>query len=197
MKMRLLVVPFILFAGQLCGFGSHTFFGVRSQAANTARDLVGTQGLLPRLQPLACGVRKVDVVSDEHSVQRWGKDAVSKKRNYVPAPLCDKSYVVLSSAVEYSRSFHSDRMREFLFGCNKCLVFSGSRSEDRAGTDILADYFGLPADFKSTVKLPYVPTTLDNSILLTLRLTTSRFLRQSYERQWTSIARSRVQHSTL
>jgi hypothetical protein len=58
---------------------------------------------------------------------------------------------VLSAAVEYNRSFQPSRMSEYLFGCNPCMTFSGSQVPYRGATDILADYFGLPGDFQSTV----------------------------------------------
>jgi len=127
MKARLLGVALLLHAGQLCSFGPNTFFGMRSQALNSVRDLVGTQRLIPRQYPGA---------------SLWPSEKDKE---------CDKSYTVLSAAVEYNRSFQPDRMREYLFGCNKCMTFSGSRVPYRSSTDILADYFGLPADFQSTV----------------------------------------------
>lgn len=62
---------------------------------------------------------------------------------------CD--YGALSVVPEYSHSFESKEMAEFLFGCCSVLHFSGSKVPDRSKKDILADYFGLPSDFKSTV----------------------------------------------
>lgn len=51
---------------------------------------------------------------------------------------------------EYTHSFRSKKIANHLFGGN-CLVFSGSRVENRASKDIFADYLGLPSDFKSVV----------------------------------------------
>jgi len=51
---------------------------------------------------------------------------------------------------EFTRSYRCKEIAKALFGCNQ-LVFSGSRVENRGKRDILADYFGLPSDFKSTV----------------------------------------------
>lgn len=66
------------------------------------------------------------------------------------------SHGVVSATVEYSRSFKPKDIAEFLFG-GTSLTFSGSRVIDRRSTDILADYFGLPADFSSVVNLtPHV-----------------------------------------
>jgi hypothetical protein len=51
---------------------------------------------------------------------------------------------------EYNRTFQPSKIANSLFG-GQCLQFSGSRVVDRGAHDILADYFGLPADFQSTV----------------------------------------------
>lgn len=51
---------------------------------------------------------------------------------------------------EYSRSFRSQKIAEHFWGTNS-LTFSGSRVYGRKKTDILADHFGLPSDFLSTV----------------------------------------------
>lgn len=63
----------------------------------------------------------------------------------------DCSYGAVSIVPEYSRSFEPMDMAQFLFGCCPVLHFSGSKVPNRKKTDILADYFGLPSDFKSTV----------------------------------------------
>lgn len=62
----------------------------------------------------------------------------------------DCCYTVFSVTPEYSQSFRNNDIAQYLFGCNN-LVFSGSRVADRGQNDILADYFGLPSDFRSTV----------------------------------------------
>lgn len=60
------------------------------------------------------------------------------------------SYTVFSLAAKYQRSSHPDKMAQILFGGSN-LVFSGSGVKDRSQRDILADYFGLPQNFKSSV----------------------------------------------
>lgn len=60
------------------------------------------------------------------------------------------SYIVHSIMAKYYRSTHADNMSHILFG-DTPLVFSGSRVVNRGETDILADYFGLPSNFKSSV----------------------------------------------
>jgi hypothetical protein len=60
-------------------------------------------------------------------------------------------YWSLSLAPVYTRTMRNYQLLDYLFnGCNT-FVFSGSRVNLRGANDILADYFGLPADFKSTV----------------------------------------------
>lgn len=96
-------------------FGPKTFFGIRSQAINGVRDLVG-----------------------------WQQEINRYDAGY--------NYGVLSSTLEYSRSFSPDKINKVLFGGEK-LVFSGSRlGAERGENDILADYFGLPPDFHSIVR---------------------------------------------
>lgn len=63
----------------------------------------------------------------------------------------------ISITPEYSRSFRNSDIAKFLFGCPE-LVFSGSQVIGREDTDILADYFGLPSDFKSVVQFDPVIT---------------------------------------
>jgi len=61
------------------------------------------------------------------------------------------NYGVVSLAVEYNRSFRSQKIADFLLG-GQTVRFSGSRSENRRSDDTLADYFGLAPDFKSCVQ---------------------------------------------
>lgn len=65
-------------------------------------------------------------------------------------PDLDSFNGTIAVAPEYSHTFRSGRIREFIFGCNE-QIFSGSQVVGRSGSDILADYFGLPSDFVSTV----------------------------------------------
>lgn len=74
---------------------------------------------------------------------------------------CDQesNYGTLAMVVEYDRTFRPQEISEFLFG-GTCLSFSGSRA-DRKNGDILADYFGLPASFSSTVNFsPHITNTI-------------------------------------
>lgn len=59
-------------------------------------------------------------------------------------------YGAFAITPEYTDSFHPEKLAQYFFGTNK-LTFSGSASTLRGSDDILADYFGLPTDFKSTV----------------------------------------------
>jgi len=62
----------------------------------------------------------------------------------------DDCYGNFSAALAYTRSFHNSKLAKLLFG-KESLTFSGSLVQDRAETDILADYFGLPFCYKSCV----------------------------------------------
>lgn len=61
------------------------------------------------------------------------------------------NYGTLSIVPEYSRSFEPRDIAQFLFGCCPIFNFTGSNVPERGKDDILADYFGLPSDFKSRV----------------------------------------------
>ncbi|MDR3478823.1 MAG: hypothetical protein P4M14_12430 [Gammaproteobacteria bacterium] len=72
----------------------------------------------------------------------------------------DNLYGTLYGTFEYSHSWKSNSITRSLFGndlihsrCtgNPSIVISGSQTLNRASTDWLADYFGLPVDFKSVV----------------------------------------------
>lgn len=51
-------------------------------------------------------------------------------------------------ALGYLRSFNTQALANAVFGA-PCITVSGSRVADRGPCDMLADYFGLPDDFKS------------------------------------------------
>ncbi len=71
----------------------------------------------------------------------------------------DYNYGTIAGAVKYTRSIESQKISDFLFGGCK-LSFSGSKAQRQEG-DILADYFGLPVDFSSTVYFsPHVSNTI-------------------------------------
>jgi hypothetical protein len=72
--------------------------------------------------------------------------------------LGDEFYASMNLAFEYTRTFRNDRLSRALFGsdlvcsdCGESLIISGSQRNDRTPVDWLADYFGLPRDFKSVV----------------------------------------------
>jgi len=62
----------------------------------------------------------------------------------------DHWYGSVSGTVEYGRSFRQEALAKLFFGSNQ-VTFSGSLVPDRGPNDILADYFGLPFCFESTV----------------------------------------------
>lgn len=76
--------------------------------------------------------------------------------------LCDMdcTYGAFSITPEFTSSFRSGRLAQCLFGTSACcndndcgaaIKVSGSTVQGRAATDWLADYFGLPTDFQSTL----------------------------------------------
>ncbi len=72
----------------------------------------------------------------------------------------DDDYGSFNITFEYSRTFRDNRLARSLFGddliCGTCdegssIHISGSAVANRGANDWLADYFGLPRDFQSTV----------------------------------------------
>ena len=98
----------------------------RSQSLNSARQMVGWDN------------------------QDWG---INRKWN-------DEFYASMNFAFEYTRTFHDEGLARSLFGsdlvCDDCgqgIIISGSQRSDRTPVDWLADYFGLPRDFKSVISI--------------------------------------------
>lgn len=110
-----------------------SYYSIRSQSVNAAREYVGWQ-------------------------------------QYIFIPDQDRFYGSANLTFEYSRSFRSKDITQSLFqnsiaGCNDCGSFinvSGSTVANRGPRDWLADYFGLPTDFQSTLQFNPV---IDNYIL--------------------------------
>ncbi len=65
-------------------------------------------------------------------------------------PDLDTTNATLAIMPEYNHSFRSHEIKAFLLGCTP-FIFSGSQVAGRSETDMLADYFGLPSDFRSEV----------------------------------------------
>jgi hypothetical protein len=97
----------------------------RSQSFNTARQIVGWNN------------------------PDWG---INRKPQ-------ESEYTSFNLIFEYTRTFRSNALAYSLFGndlmCGSCddaaLAISGSDVQERGANDWLADYFGLPRDFQSTV----------------------------------------------
>ena len=64
-----------------------------------------------------------------------------------------RTYWSFYMAPEYQRSWNNGQISRFLFGCTDCFAVQGSRVADRKSDALLADYFGLPSDFESTVSV--------------------------------------------
>lgn len=68
-------------------------------------------------------------------------------------PFLYQNYVAFMATFEYTDSFKADKLAKRLF-CTDCLTFAGSQVKDRNQTkDIVADYFGLPTDYISTLSI--------------------------------------------
>lgn len=91
---------------------------------------------------------KTFVATRSQSVKAWQELAGWQQE--INRTFSDRSYMVFSMVADYSRSSTPDRFNALLFG-NKPLTFSGSFVSNRGSSDILADYFGLPGNFQSTV----------------------------------------------
>lgn len=66
----------------------------------------------------------------------------------------------VSVAVEYTHSFNTKALADDYFGCDTRTI-SGSRVTDRGSNDILADYFGLPTDYRGTISFfPSIRNTI-------------------------------------
>jgi len=66
----------------------------------------------------------------------------------------DDTYGIFSITPAYTQSFDPDTITDYLFGqaaTDGKVVFSGSDRSDRGEFDIVADYFGLPRDYKSEI----------------------------------------------
>lgn len=62
-----------------------------------------------------------------------------------------RNYCSFYIAPEYKRSFNNSQLSRFLLGEQNCFSVEGSLVPDRSKDAILADYFGLPQDFKSSI----------------------------------------------
>ncbi len=110
-------------AGMVLAHSSATpYFNIRSQSANLALEMVGQEGYINRYES-------------------------------------DGNYTVFSLTPAYQQSFDKSALACCLFGqdlvkCGDCsqLTISGSEFPNRGDKDWLADYFGLPTDFKSTIQ---------------------------------------------
>lgn len=73
-----------------------------------------------------------------------------------------ENYATWALTTEYTRSFREEDIARSLF-CTDCLTFTGSARKDRdPGQDIVADYFGLPSNFRGSLA---VKPRIENVIL--------------------------------
>jgi len=137
---RFFIALFTILSMRVIVLNAVPYCAFRSQSSNSARELVGWA----------------------HEVNRFNDG------------LCE-DYGTVAATFEYSRSFNASGLARGLIGadcltggldcltdCNEpTITISGSRVENRGEKDWLADYFGLPTDYKSTVTLnPSIKTYL-------------------------------------
>lgn len=109
------------------------------------------------------------------SIRSQGCDIVQEiagLTNHVNLFGVDRFYGTAAVGVKYSKSFHSQRIAQCLFGndllgCDsqcRAIKISGSAVEGRnSNKDWLADYFGLPRDYQSTITFcPRIENVITN-----------------------------------
>lgn len=111
--------------------------------------------------PLCAAATETIAVSPKYTIRSQGTNAL--RRIVQTADLMclydmDKINGFISFMPEYTRSFRNNKIAECLFGsenCNDCVRFNiqGSRVENRDPNAWLAEYFYLPTDFSSTVRI--------------------------------------------
>ena len=117
----------------------------------------------------------VNGLSPYISIRSQGENAardIAGMTNFINLHEMCQTYGVFGATIEYSRSFRPNVLTQCLFGpdlvkdiCTKnpAIHITGSRTTDRAATDWLADYFGLPTDFQSFVSFdPLIQNTIVN-----------------------------------
>jgi len=121
---KIIIFMTLLMAAHLSDANTVTKIIPRSQSLDTARQMVGWNNPF------------------------WG---INRKRD-------DHFYASMNLTFAYTRTFHNSRLAQSLFGsdlvcsdCGSSILISGSQRNDRTPTDWLADYFGLPRDYKSSV----------------------------------------------
>lgn len=115
------------------------------------------KGLLSAMMLLSYAAISADFLPRSYSADtsRWLVGWTQQVNQYD----MDKIYGTFSVQLGGGKSFRNDNITACLFGsdvnCGGCptIVVSGTRVADRGANDWLADYFGLPSTFKSTVNL--------------------------------------------
>lgn len=90
-------------------------------------------------------------------------------QNYIHREDLCENYVSYAAALGYSRSFRPERLAQTLFGSTS-INFAGSQVPDRRNCEWIADYFGLPTNFRGRIHLnPRIENIyLDNELFIGL-----------------------------
>lgn len=100
--------------------------------------------------------RQVVTFISPHSISIDAARELAGWENLINSYTSDKTYSTLAITPEATLTFRPERIAQCLFGdavtkCNCTFDVSGSQQSERRATAWLADYFGLPTDYKSLV----------------------------------------------
>lgn len=133
-------------ANAACGTGGMPYFSIRSQGVNTVREMVGWEDLINQCDK-DCFYGAFYVTGEYTQSFRPARLASCLFGADVTSGNCSTSSTSTTSTTTSCNT-----------GCNtgsNCnsafLTVSGSRAATRGANDWLADYFGLPTDFVSTI----------------------------------------------
>ena len=102
--------------------------------------------------------KRVSTIIIPHSLSVNAARELAGWQNIIHSYSPNEYYGVFSLVPEATLTFRSERIAQCLFGdaivaCNNTFRIAGSRTENRADAEWLADYFGLPTDFESCVEV--------------------------------------------
>lgn len=101
------------------------------------------------LQPRSLFLPRSQSVNAARELVGW-QTYINKESSY------NSNYGAFSLAAEYTQSFKPNAISSYLFGQASrkgCLRISGSLVPNRSNCDLLADYFGLPQDYQSVLRI--------------------------------------------
>ena len=110
---------------------------------------------------ISCAAPAAEQIAPYFSIRSQGFNVARKYAGITNKINLDSPdlYGALWTTLDYTRSFRPQRIAQALFGDDAlvmnsncaCIDISGSQASHRGPKDLMADYFGLPVDFKSRV----------------------------------------------